>query len=59
MQFKNTPEDPAIPSRKPWHTPQCTKKTWQTPNLTAIEFAETKGGYFSHVPEDSSGTHFS
>jgi hypothetical protein len=35
--------EPTLP-RKPWHTPMCTKKNWQTPQLVPISFGQTQSG---------------
>jgi hypothetical protein len=55
MELNNLYESEPKPLRKPWHTPVCAKKDWQTPRVTAIGFNDTRGGFGSGF-ETSAGT---
>jgi hypothetical protein len=55
MEQQNLPESDLKPLRKPWHTPMCTKKHWQTPKLVPINFDQTLSGE-SPGPESSTKT---
>jgi hypothetical protein len=52
MELHNLSESEPKPLRKPWHTPMCTKKHWQTPQLVPISFDQTRSGG-SPGPESS------
>jgi hypothetical protein len=56
MQSKIPPEEPLNLPRKEWRPPQLSRKSWQTPKVVSIEFNQTMHGYFSFVPENSSGS---
>jgi hypothetical protein len=56
MRSKDTPELPSGVPRKPWHAPQCSRKTWSTPKFTTLEFSETRDGLVTSLSENSSGT---
>ena len=44
MELHNLPESEPKPIRKTWHTPMCTRKNWQTPQLVPIPFGQTQSG---------------
>jgi hypothetical protein len=44
MQPTNPSDDEQTSPQKIWHAPQCTKKTWQTPQFVAIAFKNTNSG---------------
>lgn len=55
MQPTDAP-DSGQPLKKTWHAPQCTKKSWQTPQFVAIPFGQTRGGDIMSLTENNSGT---
>jgi hypothetical protein len=50
--------DPSDPEKqlKLWHAPQCTRKSWQTPQFIAIPFGDTRGGIVVSATDNASGT---
>lgn len=48
MELHNLSETEPKPIRKTWHTPMCTRKNWQTPQLVPIPFGQTLSGTNSH-----------
>jgi hypothetical protein len=50
-------EQDVVSQKKPWQTPQCASKRWQTPRLMPLPFDQTSGGTVPGKPEGTqSGT---
>ena len=48
MELNNLSESEPKPIRKTWHTPMCTRKNWQTPQLVPDFLrSDTRSGTFT------------